>query len=364
VKTYHRLVPGDARDLSVLDDASVQLICTSPPYPMIQMWDALFADLDGQVAVHLEAEEAWPAWEAMHKQLDRTYEEAYRVLEPGCFAVVNMGDATRTVAGDFQLFPNHARVIQGMLKAGFSPLPDILWRKPTNSPNKFMGSGMLPAGAYVTYEHEYILVFRKGSKRVFSTDAAKQNRRESAFFWEERNRWFSDVWQDVAGAGQDLPSGEARSRSAAFPIRIPWRIIQMFSVYGDTVLDPFLGTGTTMAAAAASGRNSVGFELAESLFGHVEAMLDFGATRGLDWGKKRVVSHLDFIAARTELGKPIRHRNATMDLPVMTKQEQSMVFYQCATKVQTSPHEWVIRHCPIPKDQLVPIRSSTQRASG
>lgn len=363
MKTYHRLVPGDARDLSVLDDASVQLICTSPPYPMIQMWDALFADLDGQVAVHLEADEAWLAWEAMHKQLDRTYEEAFRVLEPGCFAVVNMGDATRTVAGDFQLFPNHARVIQGMLKAGFSPLPDILWRKPTNSPNKFMGSGMLPAGAYVTYEHEYILVFRKGSKRVFPTEAEKRNRRESAFFWEERNRWFSDVWQDVAGAGQDLPAGEARSRSAAFPIRIPWRIVQMFSVYGDTVLDPFLGTGTTMAAAAASGRNSVGFELAESLLDNVEALLKFGADRASVWGKKRVADHLEFIDARMAIGKPIRYQNANMALPVMTRQEQSMIFYECATMVQSSRYEWVIRHRPIPEGQLLPRSSNTQHAS-
>ena len=157
------------------------------------MWDGMFAELDPQIGELLESDEAWAAWEAMHCQLDRVYIECFRVLQPGCIAVINMGDATRTVAGDFQLFPNHARVLQGMRAAGFSPLPDILWRKPTNSPNKFMGSGMLPAGAYVTYEHEYILVFRKGSKRIFSTPAQKENRRESAFFWEERNRWFSDV---------------------------------------------------------------------------------------------------------------------------------------------------------------------------
>ena len=82
-------------------------------------------------------------------------------------------------------------------RLGFQSIPLILWRKQTNAPNKFMGSGMLPAGAYVTLEHEYILVLRKGSKREFKKAEEKRNRHESAIFWEERNIWYSDIWMDT-----------------------------------------------------------------------------------------------------------------------------------------------------------------------
>jgi hypothetical protein len=207
-----------------------------------------------------------------------------------------------------------------------------------------MGSGMLPAGAYVTYEHEYLLIFRKGSKRVFASEAAKINRRESAFFWEERNRWFSDVWQDVAGAGQNLPAGEARSRSAAFPLRIPWRLIQMFSVYGDTVLDPFVGTGTTMAAAAASARNSIGVELHAPLFEGVGSMIDYGAERAALWAERRIVDHVAFLQKRQAENKPVRHHNLSFELPVMTRQETAMRFYEKAALVQPAPMRWVLSH--------------------
>ena len=182
-------------------------------------------------------------------------------LKEGGIACINIGDATRTINNDFALYPNHARILSHMLKIGFSALPAIIWRKQTNAPNKFMGSGMFPPGAYVTLEHEYILILRKGSKMSFKTEAEKIKRRESAFFWEERNSWFSDVWMDLKGTSQKLNDKRIRFRSAAFPFELPYRLINMFSVKGGIVLDPFLGTGTTMLAAMSSARNSVGFEL-------------------------------------------------------------------------------------------------------
>ena len=124
-----------------------------------------------------------------------------------------------------------------------------------------MGSGMLPAGAYVTLEHEFILILRKGNKRNFVTEADKKRRKQSAFFWEERNLWFSDVWEDLKGTKQNNIAKEIRERSGAFPFELPYRIINMFSVKEDAILDPFLGTGTTMAAAMATGRNSIGVEI-------------------------------------------------------------------------------------------------------
>ena len=190
------------------------------------------------------------------------------MLKNGRFACINIGDATRKVKDDFCLYPNHARVLTHLLKIGFSALPDILWRKQANTPNKFMGSGMLPAGAYVTLEHEYILIVRKGSKREFKTEAEKENRRESALFWEERNAWYSDVWSDIKGTEQKLSKAISRSRSGAFPFDLAYRLINMYAVKGDTVLDPFLGTGTTVTAAITSGRNSIGVEIDKS-FQHI-----------------------------------------------------------------------------------------------
>ncbi len=90
------------------------------------------------------------------------------------------------------------------MRLGFVTLPDILWRKPTNASYKFMGSEMLPVGAYVTNEHEYILLARKGVRRIFQTRDEKQVRRQSTFFWEERNHWFSGIWTDLRGTKQKL----------------------------------------------------------------------------------------------------------------------------------------------------------------
>ena len=156
------------------------------------------------------------------------------------------------------------RILTRCLSLGFDILPAVLWRKQTNAPNKFMGSGMLPAGAYVTLEHEFILIMRKGSKRRVESPREKRVRRESAFFWEERNRWFSDVW-DFKGTRQALGHPDLRERSAAFPFELPFRLINMYSMRGDTVLDPFVGTGTTVLAAMAGGRHSIGVDIDETL---------------------------------------------------------------------------------------------------
>jgi DNA modification methylase len=183
-------------------------------------------------------------FEAQHQALDAVWAECARVLADGGFLCVNIGDATRSLNDQFCLYPNHARILTAAMRLGLTPLPDILWRKPNNSPNKFMGSGTLPAGAYVTYEHEYILILRKGGKRQFSKEE-QARRAASAYFWEERNQWFSDLWTDLLGADQRLLDPEARARSAAYPLELPYRLILMYSIEGDVVLDPFVGTGTT-----------------------------------------------------------------------------------------------------------------------
>ncbi len=132
------------------------------------------------------------------------------------------------------MYNNYARIARFFDAAGYDELPSILWRKQSNKPNKFMGSGMLPPNAYVTQEHERICIFRKGGIRAFSFEEAAERRR-SSYFWEERNLWFSDIWDDLKGVPQNLEG--TRPRSAAFPFEIPYRLINMYSVTGDRVLD-------------------------------------------------------------------------------------------------------------------------------
>jgi DNA modification methylase len=152
-------------------DGSINLIVTSPPYPMIEMWNDIFSKQNPDIRNDLMSGDGMGAFNKMHDILDAVWHECDRVLAPNGFVCINIGDATRTVNGNFQLFSNHYRIIDFFMKHGYCVMPDILWRKQSNSPNKFMGSGMYPAGAYVTYEHEYILIFRKGGKRVFNEDA-------------------------------------------------------------------------------------------------------------------------------------------------------------------------------------------------
>jgi DNA modification methylase len=325
-ETSHAIVVGDSADLAFLADGSVDLVVTSPPYPMIAMWDAHFRARDAAVGRALDAGDAEGAFELMHRDLDRAWAQVHRVLRDGGLACVNVGDAVRTIDGRFRLHANHARVLDAFRRLGFDALPAVLWRKTTNAPTKFMGSGMLPAGAYVTLEHEYVLVLRKGGRRPFDgRDRAR--RRASAFFWEERNTWFSDTW-DMRGARQSLDGvgdGAARQRSAAFPFEIAWRLVLMHSLRGDTVLDPFLGTGTTTLAAIAAGRSSVGVELDPAIAAAAReaALGSRGAANGAV--ATRLDAHRLFVTRRDMEGRPLRHANRPHGFAVMTAQEEDLL---------------------------------------
>ncbi len=253
---------GDARDLSHLDDASVHLVVTSPPYPMIEMWDEQFQELTG-----LTSDDPG-FYEASHGVLDDVWAECQRVLAPGGILCVNVGDATRTVDGSFQLFPNHVRIAQALDALELTPLIPILWRKPTNKPNAFLGSGFLPPNGYVTLDCEFVLIYRKGDLRSFPPHDPL--RYASQFSKQERDAWFTQVW-DVRG--------ERQEGMATFPEEVPMRLVRMYSCLGDTVLDPFAGTGTTVKVARRWGRRALGVEVDPSLEAVVRKRVPTAAPR-------------------------------------------------------------------------------------
>lgn len=272
----YRVVIGDSRRMSEVSDESVALVVTSPPYPMVSMWDDFFQG------------ESANSYDGMHNYLSQIWMELNRVLLPGGIACINIGDATRTKDGVFHLYPNHSRVIEAFERLGLVTLPYILWKKPTTKPRykgkgAFLGSGFLPTNAYVTLDMEYILIFRKGGPRAFPPKDPK--RYKSKFTKKERDEWFSQVWT-VPGARQSR--GDMVRRVAAFPEEIPRRLIRMFSIEGDLILDPFLGSGTSLKCALDLNRRFIGYEKLNELSGIIRERV--GERVSFEKQSKRIVA--------------------------------------------------------------------------
>ncbi len=352
MKTKHQVYFKNSKKMNSIPSSSAHLVVTSPPYPMIEMWDDMFRRHSKEIAKALKHEKGLEAFELMHQELDPVWQEIHRILIDGGIACINIGDAVRTIDEDFRLYPNHARILSAMIKTGFSALPLILWRKPTNAPNKFMGSGMLPAGAYVTLEHEYILILRKGSKREFSTPRKKQIRREGAFFWEERNHWFSDVWFGLIGTTQKMKNNATRLRSAAFPFELSYRLINMYSAKGDTVVDPFLGTGTTMFAAMATGRNSIGFEIEAEFRDEIFSIKDSVINASNDRIHHRIQNHLEFVQKRTEEKGNLKYVNKHYKFPVVTRQEVELFFNPLENIKRIDDHTMEVMYSDVPQEDF------------
>lgn len=351
--TTHNITFIDAVEgLKSLKSESVDLVVTSPPYPMIEMWDEIFIKQNLKIDKTLSNQNGFESFELMHKELDKVWKECFRVLTQGGIMCVNIGDATRKLGKDFQLYSSHSRILQYCTKIGFQNLPNILWRKQTNAPNKFMGSGMLPPGAYVTLEHEYILVLRKAGKRQFTSTQEKNLRRESAYFWEERNTWFSDIWYDLKGVSQELNHKKLRERSGAFPFELAYRIINMFSIKEDLILDPFLGTGTSTLAAMIAERNSCGFEIdcyfEEIIEERISQLIPFGN----NIIHKRLRDHLEFVQQRREKGKHFKNLNRHYKFPCISNQESNLVFYDLQNFEKIDKNSYHVYYDSSPQEQF------------
>ncbi|HIH61775.1 MAG TPA: site-specific DNA-methyltransferase [Methanobacteriales archaeon] len=338
MKTGHKIIFKNSKNMDEIPTKTVNFVLTSPPYPMIEIWDSLFSSLNPSIGQALKDKDGMRAYNLMHKELNKVWDEIDRVTHPEGIVCINIGDATRKLGNSFRVYANHSRIIEYFEKKGYNILPLIIWKKKANKPNKFMGSGMLPPNAYVTHEHEYILIFRKNGPRKFRTKNEKRRRRESAYFWEERNRWFSDTWTDLKGAPQKSDIG----RTAAYPIKLAYRLINMYSIQGDTVLDPFLGTGTTMIAAMCTARNSIGYEIDTRFKNIIEARIKKVKRLSKELIMERLQKHVNLVK-----DKNAKYRSKYYGFKVTTKQEQHILFHRIKKIEKEDENEFKVTYKPL-----------------
>jgi DNA modification methylase len=244
--TTHRLINGDARDLSFVDDESVHLVVTSPPY-----WNLKRYNENPDQLGHVQD------YEVFLNELEKVWRHALRILVPGGRLVCVVGDVcvARRDFGRHLVFPLHADICVICRRLGFDNLNPIIWHKISNASyevtngSKFLGKPYEP-NAIIKNDMEFILMQRKpGGYRQPTT----LQRDASRISKEEFNRWFQQIW--------NLTGASTRHHPAPFPLELATRLVRMFSFSGDTILDPFCGSGTTMVAAFRTGRNSIGIEI-------------------------------------------------------------------------------------------------------
>jgi modification methylase len=246
LQTFHRLINGDARDLSFLDDESVHLIVTSPPY-----WNLKQYNENPDQLGHIQD------YEAFLSELEKVWRHAFRVLVPGGRLVCVVGDVcvARRNFGRHLVFPLHADICVICRRIGFDNLNPIVWHKIANASyevangSKFLGKPYEP-NAIIKNDMEFILMQRKpGGYRKPS----ESQRKSSKISKHEFDQWFQQIW--------NIPGASTKQHPAPFPLELATRLVRMFSFTGDTVLDPFCGSGTTMIASLRTARNSIGVEI-------------------------------------------------------------------------------------------------------
>jgi site-specific DNA-methyltransferase (adenine-specific) len=244
LKTHHKIINGDSRQMTELPDNSVHLAITSPPYWQLKDYGA-----ENQIGFD-------DSYENYINNLNLVWKECYRTLHNGCRLCINIGDqfARAVYYGRYKVIPIREEIIKFCENIGFDYMGAIIWQKVTTTNTTGggvqMGSYPYPRNGILKLDYEFILVFKKLGD---SPKPSKEQKELSIMSAEEWNTYFAGHW-NFSGARQ---SGHI----AMFPEELPRRLIKMFSFVGETVLDPFVGSGTTLLAAKNSDRNSIGYEI-------------------------------------------------------------------------------------------------------
>lgn len=244
IQTKHTLINGDSRNMRLMPDKSVELIITSPPY-----WQLKDYGNDEQIGFN-------DSYEAYINSLNLVWSECNRILKDGCRLCINIGDqfARSVYYGRYKVIPIRTEIIRFCETLGLDYMGAVIWQKQTTMHTTgggvVMGSFPYPRNGILKIDYEFILIFKKQGKAPTPT---KEQKELSEISKEEWNKLFASHW-NFAGARQD-------GHIAVFPEELPARLIKMFSFAGETVFDPFMGSGTTALAARNLQRNSIGYEI-------------------------------------------------------------------------------------------------------
>lgn len=268
---FAKVIIGDSRKMLELEDHSIDLVVTSPPY-----WHIKDYGVEGQIGYG----------QSLHEYLKSLYlvwKECFRVLKPGSRLCINIGDQflRSAVYGRYKIAPLHSEMIVQCEKIGFDYMGAIIWQKKTTMNTtggaNVMGSYPYPPNGMIEIDYEFILVFKKPGKKPAPSKEIKETSKLSKEEWKE---FFSGHW-NFAGERQIM-------HEAMFPEELPKRLIRMFTFVSDVVLDPFLGSGTTLRAAINLERNGIGYEINEAFLPII---------------KQKLSENLSFINAKVEIIK-------------------------------------------------------------
>lgn len=267
--TKHKIIIGDSRKMEEISDKSIHLIITSPPYWQLKDYGA-----ENQIGFN-------DSYENYINNLNLVWNECFRILHDGCRLCINIGDqfARSVYYGRYKIIPIRTEIIKFCETIGFDYMGAIIWQKPTTMNTTggatVMGSFPYPRNGIIKIDYEFILIFKKPGK---PPKVSKELKEKSKLSKEEWNEYFSGHWNF---------NGEKQIKHLAmFPEELPKRLIKMFSFFGDTILDPFLGSGTTTLAAKNLNRNSIGYEINENFLSIIKEKVGIN--------KKELIQNAEF----------------------------------------------------------------------